>query len=136
SNRSWQPAPAVSYRERRQCQAIAEENPGQIQKFEAPSKKSVRGSVIAADQLIESSPDCVMPANESQIVSELIAAGSGVAGQEDAAAEKAITLNVESWASQIVGVHIELIPVPLEAGFIRGRLAKVMKPRSLESAVP
>ena len=74
--------------------------------------------------------------NESQIVGEFIPAGGGVAGQEDAATKESKTLDIQSWPSQIVGIHVELIPIPLHAGFVGGSRAELMEPRSLERAVP
>ena len=56
-----------------------------------------------------------MPADERQIVGELIAPHRRVAGQENTAAKEAETLHVESRPARVSGVHIELVHVPLQA---------------------
>ena len=68
------------------------------------------------------------PANEGEVVGELVPPGLSMAGQKNSTAEEPIPLHVQSRPATIVGVHVELVPVPLHARFVHRPSAELVKP--------
>ena len=77
-----------------------------------------------------------MATDEGEIIGKLIAARSRVAGQKDAAPKESVSLDVQSWPAWIICIHVELVQVPLQSGFVERIRTELMEPRSLQRAVP
>jgi hypothetical protein len=77
-----------------------------------------------------------MAAGERQIVREFIASRGRETRQKDLPPEETITFDVQTGTTRIVGVHIELIPIPLETRFVLRARAELMEPSDLRRTIP
>ena len=73
---------------------------------------------------------------QREIVAELVASTGCVAGQENTAPEKSISLNIQSRSTSIIRIYVELVEVPLQPRLVDRAWAELMEPRSLQRIVP
>jgi len=78
----------------------------------------------------------VVSSNQRQVVGKFIATAGRAAGKKNAPAEETETLHIQSRSAEIIGVHVKLINVPLDACFICRRRVELMEPRTLQGAIP
>src|ERR1700739_488540 len=78
----------------------------------------------------------MVPANKAQVVGEFIAAAGRAAGEKKPRPEQTEPLHIQPRSAGIIGIHVKLINVPLDACFICRRGVELMKPRTLQGAIP
>src|SRR5258706_3080674 len=74
--------------------------------------------------------------NKAQVVRKGIGASRCAALKKKPPDKETAALHIQPRSAGIIGVHVKLVNVPLDARFVCRRGVELMEPRTLQSAVP